>query len=244
MAAVRRSGSSNHVELPLIPSEFLRWIDTLSAFQIPIWNSPDVIRWNMDKRYLLSLAAAGVAVPEMVIAPQGTTLSLANTLANRGWPAAVVKPTISANAFETICVTPENVENAQHDFDQLVRHRDMVVQKLLPEIAFGELSLMFIGNQFSHAVKKLPATGEFRVQERHGGTLEPYTPAMPLIDTCSQLLRLLPGPTLYARVDVVATGHVTFLMEIEAIEPSLFFGFGEGSPHKFVSALSRLLARS
>src|SRR5580700_5463687 len=38
---------------------FLSWVDTVAALGTPMVNSPATLRWNLDKRYLRDLEAAG-----------------------------------------------------------------------------------------------------------------------------------------------------------------------------------------
>ena len=64
---------------------------------------------------------------------------------------------------------------------------------------------------------------EFRVQEHLGGLVEPFAPDAETIRICERVLSYAPGPTLYARVDGVATARGFVLLELEVIEPSLFF---------------------
>jgi hypothetical protein len=43
---------------------FLRWLDAVERAGVPLLNTPALVRWNLDKRYLLDLAHGGVAVPQ------------------------------------------------------------------------------------------------------------------------------------------------------------------------------------
>jgi len=95
-AIVIRSAWNYH----LCPARFAAWIDHCEAASYPLWNPPAVLRWNMDKRYLLQLAAAGVLVPETIVVPQGSTMALRDLLRAHGWTDAVVKPAVSASVFQ------------------------------------------------------------------------------------------------------------------------------------------------
>ena len=51
------------------PDEFLAWIAAVAEVA-PMANSPAVLRWNLDKRYLAALSEAGVAtVPTTWLSP-------------------------------------------------------------------------------------------------------------------------------------------------------------------------------
>ncbi len=234
-AVVIRSTWNYHLR----PDEFADWIDRCEAAGCRLWNPPAVLRWNMDKRYLLQLAAADILVPDTLIVPKGSTVSLRDLLQAQGWTDAVVKPAVSASAFQTFRAVADDGHNGQDSglaFTEAVASRDMLVQKFVPEITDGELSLMFFGGHFSHAVKKVPADREFRVQEEYGGQVESWTPDAATMRTCEAALSCVPGPTLYARVDGVATARGFVVIEVEVIEPSLFLRYDPAAATRFARA--------
>jgi hypothetical protein len=108
----------------------------------------------------------------------------------------------------------------------------------------GEWSFVFLAGSFSHALRKVAPPGDFLVQEEHGGTVHPEpAPAPGLVEQASAILELVPGPLLYARVDGVVAGDRLLLMELELVEPELFFDAGPGSARRLARALrSRLEA--
>ncbi len=231
-AVVIRSTWNYHLQ----PTEFAAWIDRCEQAGCRLWNPPAVLRWNMDKRYLLQLAAAGVLVPDTLIVSKGSTIPLGDLLRAQGWSDAVVKPAVSASAFQTFRSVADDGQDSGPAFIEAVASRDMLVQKFVPEIAAGELSLMFFGGHFSHAVKKIPADREFRVQEKYGGQVESWAPDAETIRTCEAALSCVPGPTLYARVDGVATARGFVVIEVEVIEPSLFLRYDPAAATRFARA--------
>ena len=123
--------------------------------------------------------------------------------------------------------------------DEILRGGGALVQPFLDEIArVGECSLFYFGGAFSHAVLKTPAAGDFRVQAQHGGTHRPIEPAAEMRQATEAILRALPVAPLYARIDgVERDGHFE-LMEVEVIEPYLFFpGSGEAAVARYVEAV-------
>ena len=222
--------------------EFLRWLDQLEALGAPVHNPIPVLRENLDKAYLLRLLEQGVAVTPTALVPRGLAPSLTALLAQRDWEEAVVKPAVSAAAFETWRVSRSSVERAQSHFAALVADRDVLVQPYLSEIAEGgEWSLVFFHGEFSHALRKFPATGDFRVQQYHGGSLSQATATPELIATAKELLAHVPGPLLYARVDGVMTGDAFLLMELELIEPELFLRTDPAAPARFARAIQQTM---
>ena len=226
----------------LYPAQFTDWIDRCAAAGCSIWNPAAVLRWNLDKRYLLQLAAAGLLVPDTIVVAKGSTVELRDVLRSRGWTDAVVKPVVSASAFQTFRAGDAggDGDESARAFAEAVASRDMLVQQFVPEILAGEVSVMFFGGQFSHAVKKIPADREFRVQEEFGGQVEPYAPDAGTLRTCDIALSHVPGPTLYARIDGVSTARGFEVIEVEVIEPSLFFRHDPAAATRFANALCRI----
>jgi hypothetical protein len=101
----------------------------------------------------------------------------------------------------------------------------------------GEDSLFFFGGELSHAVLKSPKEEDFRVQEEHGGLIQPVQPPAPLAELGHRIVESLPIPPLYARVDLARLDSGQYaLMELELIEPSLYFRTDPKSPRRFARA--------
>ena len=224
------------------PGRFARWLGAVEATSVPVWNPPPLLRWNMDKRYLRDLAARGVAVPptawvELDAAPLP---DLAALLRERGWDEAVVKPAVSADGHDTWRVSAHEAGRQQATLRALVASRGAVmVQRFLPELtAHGEWSCIFFAGAFSHAVLKRPTAGEFRVQSRYGGTAAPERPPAAVVEGARHALRQAPpADWLYARVDGVLLDGTFTLLELEMLEPSLFFDSDPAAPERFARAL-------
>ena len=59
----------------------------------------------------------------------------------------------------------------------LLAEGDVLIQPFLEEVErAGEVSLIYINGEYSHAVRKLPKPGDYRVQDHHGGTVQPTSP--------------------------------------------------------------------
>jgi glutathione synthase/RimK-type ligase-like ATP-grasp enzyme len=225
------------------PEEFRGWVnDVKKRHDGSMMNGPELVQWSVDKRYLKDLDARGIAiVPTIWIsAADGDEIpNLDALIAEQGWDTgAVVKPAISATAHQTWRVGPEEAGAHQARFEALLSSSPagVMVQPFLPEIEEGEWSLVFLGGEFSHAVRKRPAAGDFRVQHDFGGTIERCDPEPLLVDDASAVLRAAAEATdtglediLYARVDGVVRSRRLLLMELELIEPVLFFAQAPGA---------------
>jgi hypothetical protein len=240
-ALVLRSTWDYHLRV----AEFERWLTRVEQAGVPLWNPVALVRWNMHKRYLRELAEAGVMIPKTQWVNSGTAMQLRDVMDAEGWSEAIVKPAISASATDTSRVQADDAGDAGR-FDELLQRSDLLVQEIVPEVAsVGEWSLMFIGGTFSHATLKRPRAGDFRVQQELGGSAVPASASTVAIATAAGIMSHLPHAPLYARIDGVVTPRGFMLMEVECIEPVLFFGHSPGSHDRFAHALKeRLFAES
>jgi glutathione synthase/RimK-type ligase-like ATP-grasp enzyme len=212
-----RSCWDYHLRLP----EFLAWIAVLESRDVDLQNNGALVRWNADKHYLRQLEQCGISIPETHWLGEHEEAALSGILAAHGWDSAVVKPTVSATAHGTRLVG--------RDTNEILRGPAMV-QKFMPEIETqGESSFIFFHGEFSHAVCKLPATGDFRVQTQFGGSVREAAPSRSLIDAATEVLRDVEYENLYARVDGLEHEGKFVLMELELIEPDLFLGLGRAA---------------
>jgi len=139
------------------PDAFIRWIEHIDHLGIPLWNPATLIRWNINKVYLRDLQQRGVSIVPTVWLDGGSIANLAQLLDQQGWSEAVVKPAISATAFDTWRISANDALNDQPRFAALLRRCGVLVQPYLEAISSeGEWSLIFIANTYSHAVLKRP----------------------------------------------------------------------------------------
>jgi glutathione synthase/RimK-type ligase-like ATP-grasp enzyme len=213
---------------------FLRWVDEVAA-ATRIVNPASVIRWNSHKGYLTEMGERGVPVLPTLLLAGGTT-DAAERLADCGLADVVVKPAVDGGARQALRADPCSPEAADHVV-RLVAGGDVVVQPYAPQIEAGETSLLFFGAALSHAVRKVPAEGDFRVQAHHGGTEHPHRPSAAELETARRAMECAPGPLTYARVDLVDVDGVPTLMELEVIEPDLFFRLDDRALGRFADAV-------
>ena len=220
------------------PDSYAAWLARLDARRT--FNAPALIRWNLSKRYLLDLEGRGARVPrsrESAAEPA----AVAAALAALGLGDAVLKPLIGASGFGV-----ERVR-AGDEVSALARARAgkptdrVLVQEFLPGIAAGEVAGVFFGGRFSHALRRLPAPGEFRINSRYGGRMEAATLPDDVITHMRRVLALLPEAPMYARIDGVASDREFVTMEVEVNEPGLGLNLAPGSAERFADALLAVL---
>lgn len=212
--------------------EFLAWLDRNPG---PVWNPADILRWNARKTYLFDLAAWGVPIIPTV--PFSPYEDLGGAMEALGWDLAVVKPVVGAGARNTWRVDARNASAV----GLLLRDQgeDMLLQPYVPEIVAGEWSLLYFDGAFSHALRKRPAPGDFRVQAEYGGDVVPEQAPQDMVEIGRMVLEAVGEPLPYARIDLVRTAGGPRLVEAELIEPELFLRTDPGAPERFAEALAR-----
>jgi len=199
---------------------FLDWTRAVEAVTA-LRNPAATIAWNSNKTYLRKLGEQGVRTVPTAWVGRGAEADLEAVLAERGWDRAVVKPVVDLGARNLRRVQRGEGSTA---LAAVLRHHDAMVQPFLPSLeSQGELSLIFIAGKFSHAVRKRPAKGDFRVQSLWGGTVEAAEADAPQMELAEQALTQLDEAPLYARVDlVIGLDSEPCLIELELIEPNLY----------------------
>ncbi|MGO4342751.1 ATP-grasp domain-containing protein [Pedococcus sp. 2YAF34] len=218
--------------------EFLAWVDRVDV-ESRVVNPPAVVRWNVHKGYLAELGAAGVPVLPMLVVPRGAA-DIDARIAATGWEQVVVKPAVDGGARKAArgeATSPALVEHAR----VVVELGDVVVQPYAPGIEDGEVSLFVFGGEVSHAVRKVPADGDYRVQAHHGGAEHPHTATEAELATARAALAVAPDGVTYARVDLVEHEGVPTVMELELIEPDLFLRMDAGALDRYVDLVEAQL---
>lgn len=235
---VFRSCWDYHLKLP----EFLRWLDRIERLKIPIWNPLPLIRKNLDKTYLKDLLDVGIRIPATHWITRGSDIDLPLLLADLGWEVVVAKPLCSLGATGTIKFSAANLKDHVFAIKDLIATGDLLLQQFIGEVQrTGELSLVFFGGSYSHAVRKLPAQGDFRVQQKFGGSCEVYDPPQNLVDAARHVLCKTADRSLYARVDGFVVKDEFILGEVELFEPSLYFTYCPLGASRFEEALRRFM---
>lgn len=212
--------------------EFLQWV-TYVETTTAIWNPVEVVVWNSHKRYLIDLASKGLPTIPTVLIQQHEGRSVQDILGQQGWREFVIKPCVSIGAIGAGKYHVSDPQ-AQKHLDSLIKDGDVLIQRFIPEIETeGEISLIFFEGEFSHSVRKRPTKGEYRVQDHHGGSIEIYTPTKQDLDIAIAAIQAVKPSVPYARVDMVPTTLMPFIMELELIEPDLFFRFSEVALNRF-----------
>jgi hypothetical protein len=225
---------------PLDPERFLAWIDRIAA-AAPLWNPAPIVRGNVHKRYLLELPRRGVATVPTLIFERGEPADLAPCLRHFGTDRVVAKPAIGAGSLDTEQFSRGDDAAFAAHVARLVDRGEALVQPFVDSVNdYGERSLVWIDGELSHAIRKTPRFS--RDAERVEGPL-PFDAE----EAALALAALAPfvDELLYARVDMARDrAGRPMVMELELIEPSLFFSRKPGSAARLVAGLLRRLSSS
>jgi glutathione synthase/RimK-type ligase-like ATP-grasp enzyme len=200
--------------------EFLPWFEN-TANLTKFINSPEIIRRNIDKHYLIELEKAGINISPTLFIEPGDKRLLSDIASKTGWREFILKPAVSGGAWHTYRFTEEAIAEHEDIFSGLVQTRSMMLQQYQDKISTeGEISFMLFGGKYSHSVLKKAAPNDFRVQANLGGTVEDYYPTPEEIQFAENVIQLSAPDITYARVDAMRNNsNELVLMELELIEP-------------------------
>lgn len=219
------------------PEDFFSKLEEISK-KTRLFNSLETVRWNIHKSYLQKFKELGVNIVPTLFFNDKEEIKIPDEWKSNQF---VVKPSISAGSFKTLVYSREDILEQKYKAELF--SGDWMCQPFLEEIKDGEISLIYFNKKFSHALKKIPKTGDFRVQEEFGGVVVPLEPDEALLKIGAKVLSASQDDTLYARVDVLMYQDQYALMELELIEPSLYFRTGSHAAQNFVKALNEKIKR-
>jgi glutathione synthase/RimK-type ligase-like ATP-grasp enzyme len=227
--------------------EFLNWAER-AARLAPLVNNLATIRWNIDKRYLGALAAAGVpVVPTTFLDPDtDAAAAIQRFLVQDRCAELVIKPAVGAGAREAQRHSRRaRAAATAHAQRLLAAGHGVLLQPYLPRVdQEGEAALIFFAGEFSHSIRKGPllqpdagATTELFAAE----TISARQAAADELAIARQALTAVPfGLPFYARVDLIRDGQgQPRLLELELIEPSLFFAHAPQAAARFAECIRR-----
>lgn len=214
----------------------MEWLHLIKRLSVNTQNSVDIILKNSDKRYLKELEKSGFAIVPTELLDTNDTSEILEKMDSQGWDRAVVKPTVSATAYQTFLIR----EKADLRKVDLKNDQSYLLQVFMPEIYKGEYSFIFFNGNFSHAVIKKPKDNDFRVQSDFGGSFQLVRIKDEVVTQAERIIGSLPEIPLYARVDGLIFQDKFILMELELIEPELFL-LSDELRTRFVKSISDVI---
>ena len=226
------------------PAEFLEWVGLVADTGVPLVNAPATLRWNIDKRYLADLEAAGVPTVPTTWVGAGQIVDAARV----SLPEAevVVKPAVSGGGFRTA-----RYELAEHDrarahvADLVSAGATAMIQRYQSSVdAVGEVGVIALGGMVSHAIAKGPmirrgaGARDTLVGNETIGPASPDAAQLAVAVHALAAAEVMHGPTAYARIDLVRLDDGSpAVLELELLDPALFFEQHPDGARRFARVL-------
>jgi hypothetical protein len=222
--------------------EFVRVLEAIEKLGVRLENGSEIVRWNMQKTYLRELAARGIEIVPTFwregLRP-GELVPLFDELRSRE---GVIKPVMGANAQGAWRLDAERARALAPEVEAYFAGRPLMMQPFERGIVEeGEYSMVYLNGAHSHGILKTPKRGDFRVQEEHGSEIKLIEPEPALLAAADAAIAAVGQKLLYARVDLVRSGEVFRVMELELVEPSMYLRVDAGAPERFADAIASLL---
>jgi glutathione synthase/RimK-type ligase-like ATP-grasp enzyme len=239
------------------PDDFKTALAQMVAKGHRLLNPAPIVAWNIDKRYLLDMAEAGVRIIPTAFVETVTEAAIEAARMDFGQKSVVIKPVFSAGAKDTLIWDGDGFPSAQmlagksgqpqtdgNGAQVSVPEGLAMIQPFMPKIqSEGEWSLLFYGGAFSHAVLKTPKAGDFRSQPDYAANLRSLTPPPEALELAYAAIDYVGrDQVLYARADMVRDDQGRFcLMELELIEPDLYLTYEENAADRLAHAFEHAL---
>jgi len=97
-----------------------------------------------------------------------------------------------------------------------------ILQPLLKEVLDGEISLIMIGGEVSHAVRKKPSGSDFRVNDRWVDLIYQINPPEEVIGLAKEIYDKWPFRLLTFRLDAILSSEGYKIMEVETVNPGFY----------------------
>ncbi|HKA27557.1 MAG TPA: hypothetical protein VKD88_09290 [Gaiellaceae bacterium] len=226
---------------------FLAWCRAIGRERLR--NVPELAAFNADKRYLSRLSSP--SIPTTFVGSDDPLPELRGEV--------VVKPNVSAGARNTGRFSPATHSGAFALIDRIREGGGVaLVQPYLSSVdTVGESAFVFFGNRLSHVLRKRAVLrpDEVAPVAREGFPRELGVAEAMLEDDlvfageaspaehalADQVLAEVSetfGMPLFLRVDLVRDStNAPILMEVEAIDPLLYFGLAPGASARFAAAV-------
>jgi len=235
--------------------EFLDWAQRCAA-QTRLLSPPDLVRWNVDKHYLVHLSREGVpVVPSRYVEPPDDPARVVSEFLDESPPLLhagsidrfdqfVVKPSIGAGSRDAARYRRTDREQALAHVARLnAARRSVLLQPYLERVDDGgETAMIYLDGQWSHAIRKGPLlkldaslVAGLLVREKITSRIPDAAEAA----VAAAAHAAIPGPVPpYARIDLIRDHRgEPVVLELELSEPSLYLAYSRPSAPHFARLL-------
>lgn len=221
--------------------QFFKVLKNIDESNAILLNSLKIVQWNINKEYLSDLEKKGGDIVPTIRKTGIKRTDILHAFDTFKTEEIIVKPMIGANADDTYRISKEK-QNNFNEIEKVFSKRPCMIQPFMNNIIEeGEFSLIYFDGVLSHTILKTAEPGDFRVQEEHGGgVIAIKEPEQNLVASADKFMNMLEEKPLYSRVDLVRTPENSFaLMELELIEPCLYFRFHSKSAESFAACIDK-----
>ena len=232
-------------DYPRDPAKFLSLLESIDRSDAVLVNDLALIRWSLPKTYLRDLEERGADIVPSWWMDEVDLEGVADAFGYWHTDRIIVKPVVSTNATHTYLLTRPELSAKATDLIAVFENRPHVVQPFIASIVEeGEYSMFYFSNEFSHAIRKTPKQGDFRVQEEYGAEIVAIHPEASLLETADGVMALVEPIPVYARIDLVRARDGRFLvMELELVEPSMYLRMDDDAPARFARAFDEYVGK-
>lgn len=229
--------------------DFIEWINDKKLSNIKVINPVDILLNNLNKHEQFKILDKN-NIPHIE-----TTFIEKNDIDDNKIKAIynknkgiVIKPIISGSGENTFIISNKIKKNSielkeiKKKFRNVLNEYNnyIMVQPFIKEIKDGELSVVVINGKISHAAIRYINTFNDINQIKMINILELEKEALDIVDKCIQIKEY--KESLYMRVDLVKVNNNYKIMELELVEPQLFFDYKQNKNKlkEFVNLISEL----
>jgi hypothetical protein len=233
MLLMRTAWGYNHK-----PEQFRNLLDYFEQNKLNVWNPASIMKENMHKFYLKSLMEACFdVIPTLFLEPDNIN-HIKEIAKSTGWERFVIKPAISASAFNTHVFSDISQFQNDEGLKESFKGKQFLFQKYIGDIQTnGEWSIIFFSNGYSYAILKVPKKGDYRVQSFYGAKYYRIQPPDYVFKSAKNVADYYIKNCLYIRVDGVESEGKFYIMEVEMIEPDLMMNMVPEAKKYFADAI-------
>jgi len=219
--------------------EFLKVLESIDKSKSLLLNPLPIIQQNIEKTYLIELEAKGIDTIPSIFQKKFSSEEVMQSFSDFNCDKIIIKPVVGANADNIILGSKFEIKSQLHEIKSVYSELPYIIQPFLNSVLKeGEFSLMYFNNKYSHAISKIPKEGDFRVQEEHGGKIDIIKKVPKEIQNLAdKVIKILPKNCFFSRIDILLMHGKPKVIEVELIEPSLYFNLEPESSKMFAHEL-------
>jgi len=210
--------------------EFINWLNMLKDKNIKVFNNVDILLSNLNKYEQFKILDKNEIPLIKTFFIDKENIDEINDI-YKEYKDIVLKPIISGSGNNTFVISNNinknniKIENVKEKFDKVLNkvNNYIMVQPFVKEINDGELSVVIINNEISHAGIRYTNVFNNVNQIKIINVNDLDKKVLDIVNKCQNIKEY--KDALYMRIDLVKINDEYKIMELELVEPQLFFEF-------------------